>query len=191
MALGNLPSVATHEGVVMRWILETERVRLREFGLEDAPGLHRLNSHPEVMRFTGEPPWKSVEEAERRILSYPDYREIGYGRWACIDRDTGALLGFNGLKYLPELDETDIGYRFLPEFWGRGLATETSHAVLAHGFDSIGLDRIIGLVLPDNTGSIRVLEKLGLALEESFEDEEGRTVRRYAISRDAWIRRSA
>ncbi len=114
------------------------------------------------MRFTGEPPLNSLEDARQAITNYPDFDSVGYGRWACVLKDTGAIIGFCGLKFLPELDEVDVGFRFLPEYWGQGIATETCSACIAFGFDVLKLNRILGLVLAENEASIRVLEKCGL-----------------------------
>lgn len=141
---------------------ETARLQHRAFTVEDAEAFHALNSNPEVMRFTHEPLLASVDAARQAIANYPDFREIGFGRWACIFKETGEIIGFCGLKFLPELDEVDVGYRFLPQYWGRGLATEACLASLEFGFGTLSLDKIIGLVLSENTASIRVLEKAGM-----------------------------
>ena len=114
------------------------------------------------MRFTGEPPLQSLEDARHAIAYYPDFETVGYGRWACVLKETGAVIGFCGLKYLPDLNEVDVGFRFLPEYWGQGIATETCSACIAFGFDVLKLDRILGLVLAENKASIRVLEKCGM-----------------------------
>ena len=147
--------------------LQTERLELRPFTLDDASAYWPLVSNPDVLRHTGESPLKSLTEVRELIASRPlrDYVTYGYGRLACIEKATGELVGFCGLKYLEDLRETDIGYRFLPRCWGVGHATESATAVIRHGTDVLGLKRIIGLVEPGNTGSIRVLEKLGLELE--------------------------
>ena len=76
------------------------------------------------------------------------------------------MIGFAGLKYLRGLDEVDLGYRFLPQYWGEGLATEASVACLAYGFGELGLKCIIGLTLPENRASMRVLEKVGMVRQE-------------------------
>lgn len=73
------------------------------------------------------------------------------------------MIGFSGLKYLPELEAVDVGYRFVLDVWGQGLATESGRACLAFGFDVLGLDEILALVLPGNVASVRVLDKLGSA----------------------------
>ena len=140
----------------------TERVEHRAFTLGDSEVFLRLNSHPEVMRFTGEPPLSSLEDARQAIADYPEFETVGYGRWACVLKETRDVIGFCGLKYLPELNEVDVGFRFLPEYWGQGIATEASAACIAFGFDVLKLERILGLVLPDNGASIRVLEKCGM-----------------------------
>ena len=106
----------------------TERLFHRAMQPEDAEAFFVLNSNPEVLRHTGEPPLHSVAEARERIEAYEDFDTIGYGRWGSFLAETGAMIGFCGLKYLPEMDEVDIGYRFLPEYWGRGLATEAGTA---------------------------------------------------------------
>lgn len=141
---------------------ETARLEHRALTADDAEAFFSLNSDPEVMRFTGEPPIASLEAAREAIANYPDFDTVGYGRWGCILKESQTLIGFCGLKYLPELDETDVGYRFLPQYWGRGLATEACRASVNFGLSTIHLKRIIALVLPENVASIRVLEKVGM-----------------------------
>ena len=148
---------------------ETERLIHRAFVVDDAEAFFALNGDPEVLRHTGESPIASVEDARAAIAAYPDFQTVGYGRWACVSRESGQVIGFCGLKYLDELGVVDVGYRFLPRFWGQGLATEACSASLAYGFDVLGLARIVGLVLPENVASIRVLEKLGMTLEGEIE----------------------
>jgi len=136
----------------------------------DADAFFALNSDPEVMRFTGEPPLCSLGQAREAIEAYPDFRVHGFGRWGCFLRvpdavtgsSAGAMIGFCGLKRLAEFDAVDVGFRFLPQYWGRGYATEAARASVAFGFGTLGLDRIIALVLPENGASIRVIEKLGM-----------------------------
>lgn len=130
--------------------------------MDDAEAFFALNSHPQVMRFTGESPLESLDAARIAIADYPDFETVGYGRWGCVLKETQSIIGFCGLKYLPDLDEVDVGFRFLPEYWGRGLATEACDASLVFAFNTLHLERVIGLVLPENAASIRVLEKVGM-----------------------------
>jgi len=152
---------------------ETARLRLRAFEPDDAEAFFRLNSHPDVIRYTGEPACESVAAAEAGIRAYPDWKKYGIGRWAAWDKGTNEIIGFAGLKYLADLDEVDLGYRFLPQHWGKGLATEASIVCLAYGFETLGLRRIVGLTMPENRASMRVLEKVGMVRREpiSYEGE--------------------
>ncbi len=169
-----------------RIILETERLILREFDEADAPTFLLLCSDPQIIRYTGDPGGglTNIEQAAEGIRSRPmaDYRKHGFGRWACVLKATGAVIGFAGLKNLDELSEIDIGYRFLPAHWGCGLATEASRATLAYGFDQLHLTRIIGLVMPDNIASVRVLEKIGLHYTGII-DYSGQRAARYVIDK--------
>lgn len=147
--------------------LQTERLEIRPFTLQDAEAYWPLVSDPAVLRYTGEAPVNSIDAVRELLTSRPlrDYDMHGYGRMACIEKSTGRLVGFCGLKYLEDLQETDIGYRFLPDCWGKGYATESAQIIMQDGARALGLGRIIGLVEPENIGSVRVLEKLGLAFE--------------------------
>ena len=161
---------------------ETNRLVHREFTVADAEVFFALNSNPDVMRFTGEPLLPSLDAARQAIADYPDFADLGYGRWACVLKETQTIIGFCGLKYLPDLDEVDVGYRFLPGYWGQGLATEACVASLAFGFTTLCLDQIIGVVVPGNAASIRVLEKAGMQSDgESVYD--GTPALRYVMRR--------
>lgn len=163
----------------------TARLLLRKMEPDDAEAFFRIQSDPDVMRYTHEEPPESVEAVRTALAEYPDFDTIGYGRWGCYLKDSGELIGFSGLKFVPELDATDIGYRFLPQYWGRGFATESGLASLRYGFESIGLERIDGFVLPDNAASIRVLEKLGLERDGTVVFD-GLEALRFVARRESW-----
>ncbi len=156
---------------VPRAIIETERLCLRPFIVDDAPAIYALNSHPEVVRYTGESVFSDMEEAAQLIREriLPDYARHGFGRWAMVDKDSAAIIGSAGLKHLDDLGEVDVGYRLLPAYWGRGLATEATCALVDYGFRELHLSRIIGLVDAPNIASIRVLEKSGFKFERIIE----------------------
>ncbi len=157
---------------------------MREFISEDAGDFFALCTNPKVMKYiVGEEVPADVEAMREKIASYPDYKRHGFGRWACIHKATGRLIGFTGLKRLEDFgDEVDLGYRFLPEFWGQGLATESGLPCIRYGFEVLELDRIIGLALPENTGSIRVLQKCGMTFERFAVDPHAGRVALYSIS---------
>lgn len=168
----------------MRTIVETERLRLREYTESDAEAFYRLNSDPAVMRFVGDALVESVEKAREIIRAYPmaDYSTHGFGRWACVLRESEEVIGFAGFKFLPETGEVDLGYRLLTAHWGRGLATEACRAVIRHGFETLMFSEITALVVPANIASARVLEKSGLT-RTGMVDYRGRKVMRYAMQR--------
>lgn len=165
-------------------VIETRRLLLRRFTVDDAEAYWPLVSDPDVLRYVGEPAITSLDAVRELLENRPlrDYRLYGYGRMACIDRDSGRLIGFSGLKYLDDMDETDIGYRFLPEAWGKGYATESAAAVLAVQSAQLGLRRVIGLVEPDNLASARVLKKLGLTFERRLADPAHGDLDLYAVA---------
>ncbi|MCW5900271.1 MAG: GNAT family N-acetyltransferase [Flavobacteriales bacterium] len=142
-------------------IATTERLHLREMTPDDADHAFLLNSDPEVVRYTGDGPFASVEEARAFLAAYPDYRRHGFGRWAMMRTADDAWLGWCGLKRLED-GTVDLGYRLLREHWGRGYATEAAQASLELGFGQFGLETIVGRVAQGNIASIRVLEKLGM-----------------------------
>lgn len=147
---------------------ETKRLVHRAWTVDDAEAFFALNSNPDVMRFTGESMLRSVDEAKQAIENHTDFDEVGYGRWACVLKETQDVIGFCGLKYLSDLDVVDVGYRFLPQYWGQGLATEACIASLDFGFTTLRLDEILGFVMPGNAASIRVLEKAGMQADGEF-----------------------
>lgn len=164
----------------------TARLELRQMSPDDAEAFFRIQTDPQVMRYTHETPPGSVEELRRFMVEYPDFDRVGYGRWGCYLKETGELIGFSGLKFVEELDATDLGYRFLPRYWGQGLATEAGVASLRHGFEEIGLERIDGFVLPDNAGSIRVLEKVGMQ-RDGTATFDGLEALRFVARRANWL----
>jgi ribosomal-protein-alanine N-acetyltransferase len=109
----------------MKVIIETERLIVREYVEDDAEAFFRLNSDPEVLRFVPDAGLVNVEEARKMLMEHPvaDYRKHGFGRGACILKSTGENIGFAGLKYLEELGEVDVAYRFMRPYWGLGLAS--------------------------------------------------------------------
>jgi [ribosomal protein S5]-alanine N-acetyltransferase len=145
----------------MKIVIDTQRLLLREIIPNDAETFYLLNSSPEVMRFTGDEPFTSIEEAKTFLKNYPDYERNGFGRWAVVLKDNGNIIGWCGLK-LNEEKEIDLGYRLFKEHWGKGFATESANACLDYGFNILGFKRIIGRVDRENIASKRVLEKIGM-----------------------------
>jgi RimJ/RimL family protein N-acetyltransferase len=144
---------------------------------DDADDLRRLSLNPNVNRFLGEQPLADRAAAlailHERI--FPQYRDHSVGRWAIVPRGSPALIGWCGLKYLPETDDYDLGYRLLEEEWRKGYATEAARAVLDWARTHLVGKRIIGKALVENVASIHVLQKLGLRFEGERVEEFGPT----------------
>jgi RimJ/RimL family protein N-acetyltransferase len=163
--------------------METKRLILRPFTLDDAEAWLPLVSLPEIIRYTGDTPATSVAQARELLRTRPlrDYAVHGYGRLAVVEKSSGRLVGFSGFKYVDDLQDVDIGYRFLPDCWGKGYATESAEALMEQGRRLHGFRRIVGTVHPDNPASGRVLEKLGLRYERLLDaDENGVALKLYA-----------
>jgi ribosomal-protein-alanine N-acetyltransferase len=165
--------------------LETERLIMRPFEIKDAPLLFELNSDPDVTQYVGEGAYETVEQVEAFIRSYNQYEKYGLGRLNMFTKTTGEYIGWCGLKYLADRNEVDIGYRLLKQYWGKGYATESAKANLNYGFNTVGLERIIGMAMKENTASINVFKKLGLIYshDESCGHQPGVI---YAITKDQW-----
>ncbi|MCX8532385.1 GNAT family N-acetyltransferase [Chryseobacterium luquanense] len=153
----------------MKTILETDRLLLREFDISDAKIFYELNLNPNVIKYTGNSAFKDIDEAKDFLKNYSDYQRNGYGRWAVIDKSTNQFLGWCGLKYDENLNETDIGFRFFEHFWNLGFATESAKACIDYGFNELNLNTIVGRAMKENTASIKVLEKIGLSYEKNFD----------------------
>ncbi len=151
-------------------ICETERLVLRELTLDDAPFILRLLNDPAWIEFIGDRGVRTADAArgylETRILKM--YRDHGLGLWLVEKKDETTPAGICGLLKRDTLNEVDLGYAFLPEFRGRGLAYEAGLASLVYGRTHLGLRRIIALTAPKNFHSIALLEKLGLRFEHTI-----------------------
>ena len=107
------------------------------------------------------------------LANYDHYKKYDFGRWAVINKTNDEFLGWCGLKYTPNIDEYDIGFRFYRSYWNKGYATETSKKCLEFGFNELGIEKVVGRAIKENIGSIKVLEKIGMKFKEKF-DFEGR-----------------
>jgi ribosomal-protein-alanine N-acetyltransferase len=152
-------------------ILETNRLVLRPFTLDDVDAMFILGSDPEIVRYVGNTPFTSLDLARDYLVAHPlrDYQVYGYGRFACVLKETGAVIGFCGVKHIPELLEDELGYRFLPAYWGQGLAKEAARAVIDHARDSLAMSRLISLIHPENSASRNVVVKFGFAYEKNVD----------------------
>jgi RimJ/RimL family protein N-acetyltransferase len=165
-------------------VLDTDRLILRRFTLNDAEFIYRLVNDPSWLRFIGDKDVRDLDGARRYLREGPldMYERFGFGMYRVEERASGLPTGMCGLIKRDTLPDVDVGYAFLPEFRGKGYAYEAASAVLDHGRRVFGLQRILAIVSPDNAGSIRVLEKAGMQFERQLELRPGDPVKVFAWS---------
>lgn len=147
----------------MAILIETPRLLLKEMNEDDAQDLFDLNNDSEVIRYTGDQPFNNLSEVLNYIQNYQHiYQKYGYGRLSLFNKETNEYLGWCGLKYLDQKNETDLGYRLKKQFWGKGFATEAAFACLEDGFNRLQLDQIFATAMKENFPSINIFKKLGL-----------------------------
>ena len=159
--------------------IETERLILRPFLEEDVERLFLLDSNPEVMRYVGLKPLTQKKQSIEVIkIIQKQYEVNGIGRLAVIEKESNLLIGWSFLKYLTDeingfKEIYDLGYRFLPEFWGKGYATESGKASLDYGFNVMNLEKIYAHAHSENVASNHTLKKLGFVEKGTFEEPDG------------------
>jgi RimJ/RimL family protein N-acetyltransferase len=166
----------------------TSRLRLRAFTLYDVEPLHRVMSGEEVLCYfpvTVPPTLEKTETFIRRQLEH--WGTHKYGWWAVDLLTEDRLIGWAGLQYLPETDETEVAYLLARDTWGRGLAVEAAMAGLYFGFEALGRDTIIAVVHVDNARSVRVLDKLGMTRDRR-DSYFGIEVYHYTLDRTTYDR---
>jgi len=157
-------------------ILETERLTLRLQTTEDADFILELVNDPSWLQFIGDRGVRTVEDAREYILnSINMYEKSGFCFYLVERKEDNIPLGICGLVKRDALEDVDIGFAFLPTYWGKGYAYEAASAVLAYGLDTLGLKRIVAITTQDNHASAKLLEKVGLKFESLVQlsnDEE-------------------
>lgn len=157
--------------------LQTPRLVLRPLTLDDAPFILALLNEPSFLEHIGDKGARDLEGARVYLASGPldSYARHGLGLLHVGLRETGRSIGICGLLRRPGvLEDPDVGFAFLPDYWGGGYAFEAAEAVMAWGREALGLKRILAITSPENARSIRLLEKLGLVSEgrvRLYEDE--------------------
>ena len=161
----------------MTYFIETKNLILRDFKDTDVANIYKLDSNEEVHNYLGKKPIKTLKEAKEIVSFFHlQYKERGIGRLACVEKPSGKFIGWAGLKLnLGEkeilngyTDFIDIGYRFLPNFWGKGYATEASLASIEYGFKNLNYNIIYGAADIENIASNKVLQKIALNFINEF-----------------------
>lgn len=168
---------------------------MRRIDENDAQDLFELDSDPEVHKYLGKNPIKDMRQTRKIIKNIiQQYQEFGIGRLALIDKKSDEFLGWSGLKF--ELEPTnnhteyyDLGYRLKQQYWGQGIATETSIASLKYGFDELRLEKICAAAEIENSASNAVLRKAGMNFIEPF-FYKGIKCHWYELSSSEWLSKS-
>ncbi len=146
----------------MSYHLETKRLILREFHMDDDQNMFLLNEDTEVLKYTGDQAFANVEAGREFLKNYLKKNAAGLRRFSVINKENNEWIGWCGLKRNEE-DEVDLGFRFYQKEWNKGYATEAAEACLKFGFEVLGLRRIVGRAHQKNLASIKVLEKIGMS----------------------------
>jgi ribosomal-protein-alanine N-acetyltransferase len=143
--------------------VKAERLMLREFTLEDAPYMLRQLNEPSFIENIADRGVRDLNQAASYLENGPiaSYRANGFGFWAVVEKASGAVIGMCGLVKRDILPDPDLGYAFLPEYFGQGLAFEATRACVTAAKRDFALPRLLAIVNPGNQPSRRVLDKLG------------------------------
>ncbi len=188
----------SHDGFKM--FLETDRIMLREITKDDDVELYLLDSDPEIMKFVanGRPSSKKeVDASIERILTLRDQHNGKFGCWAALEKSTDHFIGW--FLFRPAQNDAqntkriELGYRLKKEYWGLGLATEVSKAIIAKGFSEYPLDEIFAVAMKGNLGSLAVMRKAGMHFVREFTSGEFSSsvedLVEYSISRNLFFTR--
>ena len=171
-------------------VAETERLLVRRVAPDDFDGLLALYTDPDVMLFSPKGPLPAVEVRAWLDRNLDSYASWGFGMYAVVLKDEG-FAGVCGINRFDDVEgrlEFEIGFRIAKRHWNRGITTEAASAVRDHGFAELGLERLVSLVNPLNVPSVRVAEKVGMALDGPVRFL-GMDLHCYAIHRDTWLAR--
>lgn len=159
--------------------LETKRLILRKLKETDYERLFLLDSNREVMKYIGMPTLSKVEESKEVVkMIMQQYEDNGVGRLAVIEKESDLLIGWSGLKLnTSEVNGYqnfyELGYRFLPETWGKGYATESGKASLEYGFNDLKAEVIYAYAHCENQASNHILTKIGFEKTGEFTEPDG------------------
>ncbi len=161
--------------------ISTKRLTLRPFTLSDLKLLYKLHSNPTVMQYipsgirTMDETWLDLHEEVAHQEKY------GFSKWAVFLTDTGHFIGRAGWASMDTTGEVEVGFKFLPQYWGNGFATEVLQALLVWGKANIQ-SSLIAFAYPENNASIQILKKSGMIYLRQ-DEYEGKTIVVYSVQR--------
>ncbi|MDZ7362374.1 MAG: GNAT family N-acetyltransferase [candidate division KSB1 bacterium] len=166
--------------------IQTRRLNMRPFTMNEVDALHRLWTDPHVRKYLWDDIVISQEQAAAVVeSSIASFAQRGFGFWAMFPKDRDEVIGFCGFRLFDDPPEVEILYGVNPEYWGKGLATEASQALLRCGFEEHGFERIYAGADPPNAASFRVMEKCGMTFAKRMIINNIEVIY-YVISREAF-----
>jgi ribosomal-protein-alanine N-acetyltransferase len=169
-------------------MFETERLIIEKITPGDLPWLIEHRSAPAVNRYMGGAEMQNSEALTKRLPFYLECHEkYGFGFSIMTLKSTGERIGTSGLQPLEDTGEIELGYNIGEKHWRQGYGYECAAAWLKYGFETAGLERIVAVVEPENTGSWRIMEKCGMTYQTT-EPHYGINCVVYAISKDEFLR---
>lgn len=149
--------------------LESERLRFRMFRESDFPTYEQWTSRIEIMRYLGGRTFDRIQAWRHLAYQIGHWHMLGHGYYAVEEKDTGTLVGRVGYTSHPGWPGFELGWTIIPEYQGRGYATEAARFLLQYAFETMKLPRVVSLIHPDNAPSRRVAEKLGQTIDGQTE----------------------
>ena len=162
----------------MNLILETERLILREMLPTDAEAMFKLDSNPNVVKYLGNKPFKSIDQSVNIINNVrKQYINNGIGRFSVVVKETNEMIGWAGIKFVTDIENDrtnfyDLGYRLHEEHWGKGYASEATKAWLDYFFQTMKHPVLVASVNIDNFESNKIVKKFGFQLINTFDYED-------------------
>jgi RimJ/RimL family protein N-acetyltransferase len=171
--------------------VETERLVLRRWRVDDLGRLTEVFAKPEVWWFPFRRGWTAEETEAFLTQQVGEWDTRGWSLWAAVAKQDATLIGFVGLSvpdWLPEvMPAVEVGWRLDPQYWGQGLATEGAQAALDFGFRVLDLDEIVSIYEPENVASGRIMRRLGMAYDRDTQHPtRGLPLKVFKIQRDQW-----
>lgn len=144
-------------------VLESERLYLEEFTINDASFFHELVNDPDWIKYIGDRNIKSIKDAEDYLTNkiIPSYQEFGFGFYIVRIKESKLPIGMCGLIKRQWMNYVDIGYAFLSEFRGKGYAIESSFATKKYAKEQLGIHQLAAITDVNNERSGNLLKKLG------------------------------
>jgi RimJ/RimL family protein N-acetyltransferase len=145
-------------------ILETERLRLREFTPEDASFIIELVNSPGWLKYIGDRNIKTTDQARAYLENGPikSYHDNGFGLWMVENKVINTPIGMCGILKRETLEHLGLGFAFLPEYMGKGYAFEAATATLTFAKEKLNVQTLCAITVPDNQNSIKLLQKVGM-----------------------------